>query len=115
VVKRRPQANASSALPQAMAIYDMGPWTTAAEGAIVQRLGAQIGWHAGEFAGVITHGASLANLTGLLTSRNLTLDDSWEQGLPADGLRPVLLAHRDAHYSVSGCLPASSSTSTKRR
>jgi len=29
---------------QVMAIYDMGPWATAAEWAMVERLGEQIGW-----------------------------------------------------------------------
>lgn len=85
---------------QAMAIYDMGPWATAVEWAVVDRLGRQIGWRSGEFAGLITHGASLANLTGLLTARNVSLAGSWEQGIPAD-VRPVLLVHSDAHYSVA--------------
>ena len=72
---------------QVMATYDMGPWATAAERAMVERLGEQIGWPRGEFSGLATHGGSLANLTALLTARNVTLHDSWEQG---DGrVRPV--------------------------
>ena len=113
---------------QVMATYDMGPWATAAERAMVERLGEQIGWRRGEFSGVVTHGGSLANLTGLLTARNVTLGDSWERGTPGGGpsvkgdspifaetkigtvpvkigtvpgLPPVLVVHADAHYSVS--------------
>jgi L-2,4-diaminobutyrate decarboxylase len=86
---------------QAMAIYDMGPFATAAECAIVDRLGAAIGWKPGDFSGLATSGGSLANLTALLTARNVALGDSWENGLRGDGLPPVLVTHADAHYSVS--------------
>ena len=67
---------------QAMAIYDMGPWATAAEWAMVDCLGQQIGWARGSFAGLATHGGSLANLTALLTARNVACRDSWKQGTP---------------------------------
>jgi len=86
---------------QVMATYDMGPWATAAERAMIERLGEQIGWHRGEFSGVVTHGGSLANLTGLLTARNVTLGDAWEQGTARPGLPPVIVVHADTHYSVS--------------
>ena len=86
---------------QAMAIYEMGPWATAAEWAMVEELGRQIGWNPGEFYGLVTNGGSLANLTALLTARNVTLGDSWEQGPGRPGPPPVLVVHSDAHYSVS--------------
>lgn len=86
---------------QVMATYDMGPWATAAERAMVERLGEQIGWRCGEFAGIVTHGGSLANLTGLLTARNVMVADSWEQGAARPGLSPVIVVHADSHYSVS--------------
>ncbi|HLA82356.1 MAG TPA: hypothetical protein VJP78_12185, partial [Thermoleophilia bacterium] len=41
---------------QVMAIYEMGPWATAVEQAMVRELGAAIGWAAGTFAGTVTHG-----------------------------------------------------------
>ncbi len=85
---------------QPMAIYDMGPWATAAEWAMVDRLGALIGWEPGEFAGLATHGGSLANLTALLAARNVSLKDSWEQGLSGHCPPPVLVVHADTHYSV---------------
>ncbi len=86
---------------QVMAIYDMGPWATAVEWALVERLGSQIGWTPGEFSGLVTHGGSLANLTGLLTARNVSLDGVWERGLAAQSKPPVLVVHSDAHYSVA--------------
>lgn len=86
---------------QVMAVYEMGPWATAVELAMVRELGEAIGWAPDTFAGTITHGGSLANLTGLLTARNVALGESWEDGLAGDARRPVLLAHADAHYSVA--------------
>ncbi|MCH8828883.1 MAG: aminotransferase class I/II-fold pyridoxal phosphate-dependent enzyme [Planctomycetes bacterium] len=86
---------------QVGAIYEMGPWAAATEAAVVQALGEQIGLPAGEFAGVITHGGSLANLTALLTARNVTLGESWEKGVAASGRPPVLVAHAEAHYCIA--------------
>jgi len=86
---------------QVMAIYDMGPWATAAEWAMVERLGEQIGWSAGEFAGLVTHGGSLANFTALLTARNVALQGCWEQGVAASAVQPVMLVQNDAHYCVA--------------
>ena len=104
---------------QVMAIYEMGPWATAVERVLVNRLGEQIGWRRGEFAGLVTHGGSLGNLTALLTARNVTLGQSWEAGVSerspvfqtgqgdhagsTDGLenRPTIVVQADAHYSVA--------------
>ena len=105
---------------QAMAIYDMGPWATAAEWAMIAELGQRIGWRPGTFAGLATHGGSLANLTALLTARNVALGDCWSSGFsrledeksytppttapqwcPGGTPAAVLVAHADAHYSVA--------------
>jgi L-2,4-diaminobutyrate decarboxylase len=87
---------------QAMAIYDMGPWATAAEWAMIAELGQRIGWRPGTFAGLATHGGSLANLTALLTARNVAIDDGWSSGFGRSGAAStVLVAHADAHYSVA--------------
>jgi L-2,4-diaminobutyrate decarboxylase len=91
----------SAATNQPMAIYEMGPWATAVEMALVERLGARLGYLPGRFAGFVTHGGSLANLTALLTARNVALGDVWEAGCSRPGPRPVLVAHSEAHYSVS--------------
>ena len=71
---------------QAMAIYDMGPWATAAEWAMVNELGRASAGAEGTFAGLATHGGSLANLTALLTARNVALGDCWQQGMARSGL-----------------------------
>ncbi len=86
---------------QVMAIYEMGPWATAVEQAMVRELGEAIGWAPDSFAGAVTHGGSLANLTALLTARNLALDHAWDGGLASVDAQPVLLAHADSHYSVA--------------
>ena len=86
---------------QAMAIYDMGPWATAAEWAMIAELGQRIGWRPGTFAGLATHGGSLANLTALLTARNVALGDGWQKGVSGNDRPPVLVTHADAHYSVA--------------
>jgi L-2,4-diaminobutyrate decarboxylase len=86
---------------QCMAIYEMGPWATAVELAMVEELGEAVGWAPGSFSGTVTHGGSLANLTGLLTARNVALGEAWDHGLAAEARRPVLVAHADAHYSVA--------------
>ena len=86
---------------QVMAIYEMGPWATAVEHALIAEMGAKIGWEPENFAGVITHGGSLANLTALLTARNVKLGDSWENGMRAAENSPVLVANADAHYCVT--------------
>ena len=40
---------------QVMAIYEMGPWATAVERAVVQKLGEQLGFTPGEFTVLVTH------------------------------------------------------------
>ena len=86
---------------QVMAIYEMGPWSTSVERAMIEILGTHLGWQSGAFSGLVTHGGSLANLTGLLTARNVALGDAWEHGVARPGLPPVLVVHSDAHYSVA--------------
>ena len=50
---------------------------------------------------MVTHGGSLANLTALLTARNVALGDVWENGIPRDGAPPVLVAHGETHYCIA--------------
>ncbi|HET6422066.1 MAG TPA: pyridoxal-dependent decarboxylase [Planctomycetaceae bacterium] len=85
---------------QPMAVFEMGPWATAVERALVAALGEQLGFAAGSFAGFITHGGSLANFTALLTARNVALGDTWENGVDASA-SPVILTQADAHYSIA--------------
>ena len=85
---------------QVMAIYEMGPWATAVEHAVLERVGEQLGFRRGVFGGAITSGASLANLTALLTARNLAVQQGWTHGL-SQQRTPVLVSHAEAHYSIS--------------
>ncbi len=85
---------------QVMAVYEMGPWATAVERAVVEQLGQRIGWEPGSFAGLATHGGSLANLTALLTARNVVQADSWEGGV-GSSRTPNLVVHADAHYCIT--------------
>lgn len=86
---------------QVMAIYEMGPWITAIETALIHEVGQQLGFKPHQFSGLVTHGGSLANLTALLTARNVMLENSWEKGLTNLSSPPVLITHADAHYSVA--------------
>ncbi len=86
---------------QPMAIYEMGPFASAAEAACVDALGEKLGFKSGTFAGFVTHGGSLANTTCLLTARNVLLKDCWEQGVPRGGPRPVIVAHEESHYCIT--------------
>lgn len=90
-----------SATNQVMAIYEMGPWASAVERSVVEAVGEQLGMTKGTFAGLITHGGSLANLTGLLTARNVRLAQSWESGVARPGRPPVIVVHADAHYGIT--------------
>ena len=91
-----------SATNQVMAIYEMGPWATSVERAMIAKLGAEIGYPVDSFGGLITSGGSLANLTALLTARNVTLGESnvWRTGI-ADSKRLALVVQSDVHYCVT--------------
>ena len=54
-----------AATNQVMAIYEMGPWATSVERTMIERVGAVCGLIPGQFAGLVTNGGSLANLTAL--------------------------------------------------
>ncbi len=86
---------------QVMAIYEMGPWATAVEYAVIDAVGERLGFTSGTFGGLVTSGGTLANLTGLLAARNVVLGDSWTAGLSDRRPAPVLVVHADSHYSVT--------------
>jgi L-2,4-diaminobutyrate decarboxylase len=81
---------------QGMTVYEMGPWSSAVERSVIQRIGHQLGLPPG-FGGVLTHGGSLANLTALLAARNRVQVTAWTRGASGDG---VLLVSEESHYSV---------------
>ena len=90
-----------------MAIYEMGPVGAAIEFVVVNWMLKHVGWTeqprrpaAGltHGAGVLTHGGSLANLTGLLAARARIAPHAWEHGVPND---LTVLVSPVAHYSVA--------------
>lgn len=85
---------------QVQAVYEMGPWATAVEQTLVAQLLGRLGWSPESSAGIVTHGGAVANLTGLLAARNVTLGDAWERGLASQAVPPVLIVQADAHYSL---------------
>lgn len=89
-----------SATNQVMAIYEMGPWATAVERAMIAKLGEEIGYAAGTFGGLITSGGSLANLTALLTARNVALEKVWTDGIQ-DARKLAFVVQEDVHYCVT--------------
>jgi L-2,4-diaminobutyrate decarboxylase len=88
----------SSVTNQVMAIYEMGPWATAVEYALLGALCRKVGWNDQHSSGLLTHGGSLANLTALLTARNVSIADSWKTGIPSG---TTLVTNADVHYCVT--------------
>jgi len=90
----------SSLSNQGMTVYEMGPWSSAVERVVIDKLGDQLGLQPG-FGGVVTSGGSLANLTALLVARNKAHGDIWQKGsFGAGGAQPVILASAESHYSI---------------
>jgi L-2,4-diaminobutyrate decarboxylase len=81
-----------------MAIYEMGPFATAVEHAMIAELGGALGWEPGSFSGAVTHGGSLANLTALAAARAHADPQAWQDGPQRD---LVVVAPAVAHYSIA--------------
>jgi len=92
----------------AMAIYEMGPAAATIEYAVINWMLEKVGWTPAPWAaapggsshgaGVLTHGGSLANLTGLIAARSRLAPDVWVRGSPPD---LALLAPEGCHYSIA--------------
>jgi L-2,4-diaminobutyrate decarboxylase len=89
----------SAVANQGMTVYEMGPWSSAVERVMIQRLGEQLGLQPG-FGGILTSGGSLANLTALLTARNIALGTAWQHGVPGGAASGVILASPESHYCI---------------
>ena len=102
---------------QVQGVYEMGPWGIAAERAVIDQIGQQIGYPAGEFGGLVTSGGSLGNLTALLAARNEACPWIWQAGgrsgtgtqasdpdrfqaAPLSDRLPVFIVQADAHYCI---------------
>ncbi len=85
---------------QPSGIYEMGPFPAVCERALIEKMGAYLGWSDQDFDAVGTHGGSAANLTALLAARNVHFAESWKKGV--NGLKkPAIITSQDSHYSIS--------------
>ena len=80
-------------LNNSMAVYEMGPTSTAMERAVVAWMARRLGWSAGA-DGVLTSGGSLGNLTALLGMRAARSEPN------EDPRTLAVLVSDQAHYSV---------------
>jgi L-2,4-diaminobutyrate decarboxylase len=93
----------SSVVNQPSSFYEAGQLPSVVERIMADELNRFIGWQPGTFAMVTTSGASLANLTALLTARNRAFPGVWALGSSQlDGpARPAIAVGADVHYSVA--------------
>lgn len=87
-------------LNNGMAIYEMGPASTAIEKVVLRWLAEHLHLPA-EAEGILTSGGSAGNLTGILAARQAMCGyNVWDEG--NDGSQPfALMVSEEAHYSVS--------------
>jgi L-2,4-diaminobutyrate decarboxylase len=86
------------AVNQPMSLYEMGAAAATVERIVVEWMLGKVGFDAGEGAGVLTHGGSVANLTVMLAARAAAAPDAWKHGVPGD---LAILAAPSAHYSIA--------------
>jgi L-2,4-diaminobutyrate decarboxylase len=88
-----------SILNNPTALYEMGPASTAIENVVIRWMAQHMGY-GDQSGGVLTSGATLANLTALLTARQVKGgDDAWKNGTANQQLGVMLSSQ--AHYSIS--------------
>ena len=87
----------ASMLNNGMAVYEMGMSPTAMERIVTDKLAEKMGWST-DSRGVLTSGGTLANLTALLTARNVKAPgDVWNEGQA----KPLgIMVSEEAHYCV---------------
>jgi L-2,4-diaminobutyrate decarboxylase len=87
-------------LNNSMAIYEVGPFSSAIEKIVTDWLGTRLGMGP-QSAGILTSGGSIGNLTGLLAARQHKADyDIWEEGFK-DHCQYAVMVPADSHYSIS--------------
>lgn len=87
-----------SMLNNGMAVYEMGAAGTAIEKLVVEDLNKRLGYDVNKADGFITSGGTLANLTALLSARQVKVkEDVWENGLQH---KLGIMVSSEAHYCV---------------
>ncbi|MCK5055269.1 MAG: aminotransferase class V-fold PLP-dependent enzyme [Candidatus Aminicenantes bacterium] len=90
----------SAFLNNSMAIYEVGPISTAIEKIVTGWTASLLGMGK-KAGGVLTSGGSIGNLTGLLAARQHQADtDIWEQGTKTEHPLAVMVS-AEAHYSIA--------------
>lgn len=90
----------SALLNNSMAVYEVGPASSAIEKIVTGWLGSALGMGK-QAGGVLTSGGSIGNLTGLLAARQHKADyDIWEQGT-RDNRQLAVMVSAESHYSVA--------------
>lgn len=92
----------SALLNNGMAVFEMGPASTAMERSVIRFLAASLGFGAGA-DGVLTSGGSAGNLTALLAARQAKAGGPGGADTWSEGTSPTLsiLGAEQAHYSVA--------------
>ena len=88
----------SDLLSNGMAVYEMGSASNALEYMSIEILNKAVGYNENA-GGFLTSGGTLANLTALLTARNVKLEnDVWEKGY--EGKQSGIMVSEQAHYCI---------------
>jgi len=92
-----------SLVNQPASIYEVSQLPSVVEKLMTKELLPFIGWNANQSTMIMTHGGSLANLTALLTARNIAYPDCWQKGLFAftNKWKPGIAVSQDVHYSMN--------------
>ncbi len=86
----------SAFLNNGMAVYEMGPVSSALERVVIQEVARLIGYGSAA-GGLMTSGGTLSNLTALLAARQHQVEGAWQNGSP----EPLaLLVSEEAHYCI---------------
>lgn len=88
----------SSIMSNGMAVYEMGPSSSAIEKVVTTKLARAMGY-TDQSDGFLTSGGTLANLTALLTARSKIADlDVWNQG--HENQKLAVMVSSEAHYCI---------------
>lgn len=88
----------SSIMSNGMAVYEMGPSSSAIEKVVTTKLARAMGYK-DHSDGFLTSGGTLANLTALLTARSKIADlDVWNEG--HENQKLAVMVSSEAHYCI---------------
>ncbi len=79
-----------------MGVFEMGPAGSAMERWLIERIAEKFGFGS-DAGGFMTHGGTLANLTGLLAARARQCPDAWQSGEPSN---LAVMVSSQAHYCM---------------